>query len=215
MQRLHKFKTARKGCLMCILFFVLTLFSCGAGKDDQGTEYAPNMYHSIAYEPLTQITDEQAGAFVNSLNNGRGEFFNSNVNNPFRMNVRLPAPNTVARNAGGRLPYRGDNSTGEIAASDKLVNPFPDTPAILEEGKLKYDIYCKHCHGANGKGDGPVAEKVAGVANFQGTAYQNITEGRIFHDITFGYGLMQPHASQVSEDDRWKIAKYVKQLQKK
>ena len=30
--------------------------SCGAGGDNQGVEYAPNMYHSVAYEPYSQIT---------------------------------------------------------------------------------------------------------------------------------------------------------------
>jgi hypothetical protein len=35
---------------------VLLLAGCKAGGDYQGVEYAPNMYHSVAYEPLTQIT---------------------------------------------------------------------------------------------------------------------------------------------------------------
>ncbi|MBK8291183.1 MAG: hypothetical protein IPK96_09775 [Flammeovirgaceae bacterium] len=42
------------------------LAGCKAGGDNQGLEYAPNMYHSVAYEPLTQITDEDAGRWVNS-----------------------------------------------------------------------------------------------------------------------------------------------------
>ncbi len=54
-----------------------------------------------------------------------------------------------------------------------------------------------------------------GVANLQGDAYKNITEGHIFHVITYGKGLMGAHGSQVSEEDRWKIAMYVKELQKK
>jgi mono/diheme cytochrome c family protein len=42
-----------------------------------------------------------------------------------------------------------------------------------------------------------------------------ISEGHIFQVITNGAGLMQPHGSQVSPEDRWKIARYVKTLQKK
>ena len=35
--------------------------SCTAGVDDTGLEYAPQMYHSTPYEPLTQIQDDGAG----------------------------------------------------------------------------------------------------------------------------------------------------------
>jgi len=70
-----------------------------------------------------------------------------------------------------------------------------------------------HCHGAKGAGDGKVADKYPGVANLTGDAYKKITEGHIFHVITYGKGLMGSHGSQVNEEERWKIAKYVKQLQ--
>ena len=58
----------------------VALLGC-AGGDNPGLEYAPNMYHSVAYEPLSQVTNEQAGAWANSLDNGRGEYFNSNKYN--------------------------------------------------------------------------------------------------------------------------------------
>lgn len=190
------------------------LAGCKAGGDNQGREYAPNMYHSVAYEPLTQITDKDAGAWVNSLNNGRGEFYNSNEYNPFKMNMRLPAPNTVRRNAQGWLPYRGTNDTTGLRLANNLINPYEATPAILENGKAMYEINCKHCHGAKGAGDGKVADKYPGVANLTGDAIKGVTEGHIFHVITYGKGLMGSHGSQVSEEDRWKIAKYVKELQK-
>src|SRR5262245_34213045 len=72
------------------------LTSCGAGGDNQGLEYAPNMYHSVAYEPYTQITDQDAGRWVTSIEytDGHAEFYNSNNLNPNRMNMRMPAPNT-------------------------------------------------------------------------------------------------------------------------
>jgi mono/diheme cytochrome c family protein len=193
---------------------VVLLAGCKAGGDYQGLEYAPNMYHSVAYEPLSQITDEDYGVWVNSLDNGRGEYYNTNKFNPFGMNMRLPAPNTVRRNANGWLPYRGTNDTTGLRMADKLVNPYEESPALLEQGKLAYEINCQHCHGAKAVGDGKVADKYPGVANLTGDAYKNITEGHIFHVITYGKGLMGAHGSQVSEEERWKIARYVKQLQK-
>lgn len=195
----------------------LVLAGCKASGDYQGVEYAPNMYHSVAYEPLSQITDEEAGAWVNSLDARKGEFFNSNKYNAFRMNMREPAPNTVKRNPQGWLPYRRKAVPKDSIAlvTANMKNPLDSTAAVIADGKFLYDAYCKHCHGAKGEGDGKVADKYAGVANLKGDSYLNISEGHIFQVITNGAGLMQPHGSQVSPEDRWKIAKYVKTLQKK
>jgi len=190
------------------------LAGCKAGGDNPGKEFAPNMYHSVAYEPLSQITDKDAGAWVNSLDNGRGEYYNSNEYNPYKMNMRLPAPNTVRRNSKGWLPYRGTNDTTGLRLSNNLVNPLVESPAILDQGKALYESNCKHCHGVKGGGDGKVADKYPGVANLNSDAIKGVTEGHIFHVITYGKGLMGAHGSQVSEEDRWKISRYVKQLQK-
>lgn len=201
---------------LLVVAIVAVLVGCAAKGDHTGREYAPNMYHSVAYEPLSQITDQDAGRWVNSLDNGRGEYFNSNQYNPFRMNMREPVKNTVQRNAYGWLPYRQKAVPKDSVAivTANLKNPLDSTAASIASGKALFDVYCKHCHGATGLGDGKVSEKFAGVANLKGDAYLNITEGHIFHVITSGAGLMGAHGSQVSPDDRWKIAKYVKALQK-
>lgn len=188
--------------------------SCAAGVDDTGLEYAPQMYHSTPYEPLTQIQNEDAGSWLDSNDeDGHGEFYNSNPYNQFKMNMREPVANTVRR--GQLLPVRLGKDDLEIAAST-LVNPFPaDDESVVKQGKVLYDSYCKHCHGDKGNGDGLVAEAYAGVANLHGASYLEITEGHIFHVITYGKGLMGAHGSQVSPEDRWRIARYVKELQKK
>lgn len=199
------------------------LAGCKAGGDYQGVEYAPNMYHSVAYEPLTQITDPNAGWYFNALDARPGEFYNSNPYNPYRMNLRTPPKHVVRRTEQGWLPYRGTNDAEGLVAADKLVNPLKDTTAVvLEQGKVLFETYCKHCHGAKGMGDGKVASGVTidgvehsmypGVANLKSEAIKSVTEGHIFHVITYGKGLMGAHGSQVSEEDRWKIAKYVKEV---
>ena len=215
----------------------VVLTSCGASGDNQGTEYAPNMYHSVAYEPYTQIKDWDAGRWLTSIEypkggpeneEGHAEFYNSNYWNPNDMNMRLPAPNTVSRNKKGWLPYRFGKDS--LAAAARLVkNPLDSSAAMIANGKALYDTYCEHCHGAKGAGDGKVAAGVkvddpekgsiekgayAGVANLTGDALKNISEGHIFHVITHGKGLMWAHGSQISVEDRWKIAMYVKTLQK-
>jgi mono/diheme cytochrome c family protein len=206
--------------------FVVLLASCSAGGDDQGTEYAPNMYHSVAYEPYSQITDKDAGRWLTSIDypDGHAEFFNSNQYNPNHMNMRLPPANTVKRNAQGWLPYRLPNDSTGLRLADRLKNPLDSSAQVVAEGKVLYEMYCDHCHGPKGAGDGKVAQGVtvdgkeksayAGVPNYKSDALKNITEGHIFHVITYGKNLMWPHGSQVNPEDRWKIAKYVKTLQK-
>jgi len=191
---------------------LIVLAGCKAGGENQGLEYAPNMYHSVAYEPLTQITEEDAGSWLTSIeySDGHAEFYNSNKLNPHTMNMRVPPPNTVKRNTHGWLPYRIPKDS--LARANDLKNPLDSTAAIIAQGKVLYGMYCNHCHGPQGKGDGPVAEKYAGVANLTGDALRGISEGHIFHVITHGKGLMWAHGSQVSPEDRWKIAKYVKTL---
>lgn len=202
------------------------LASCAAGGDDQGTEYAPNMYHSVAYEPYSQITDKDAGRWLTSIDypDGHAEFYNSNQYNLHRMNMRLPAPNTVKRNAQGWLPYRLPNDSTGLRLANRLKNPLDSTAQVIADGKALYEMYCDHCHGPKGAGDGKVAQGVtvdgkeksayAGVPNYKSDALKNMTEGHIFHVITYGKNLMWPHGSQVSPEDRWKIARYVKTLQK-
>lgn len=205
---------------------VSLLASCAADGEYQGTEYAPNMYHSVAYEPYVQITDKDAGRWLTSIEypDGHAEHYNSNNYNPHRMNMREPAPNTVKRNAQGWLPYRLPNDSTGLRLSNRLRNPFDSSTQVLADGKALYEMYCDHCHGSKGEGNGKVATGVtvegkeksayAGVPNYKSDALRNITEGHIFHVITYGKNLMWPHGSQINPEDRWKIAKYVKTLQK-
>lgn len=188
------------------------IVSCTAGVDDTGLEYAPQMYHSTPYEQLSQITDEDSGNWLDSNDeDGHGEFYNSNPYNEFKMNMREPVANTVRR--GQPLPYRIAKDDLELAA--QTVSPLAaDDADVVKQGKVLYESYCQHCHGASGNADGLVATPFAGVANLNGAAYKEITEGHIFHVITMGKGLMGAHGSQVSPDDRWRIARYVKELQK-
>ncbi len=199
-----------------ILALVL-LGACTAGGDDPGLEYAPQMYHSVPYEPLTQIKDKEAGTWLSNREDGLGEFYNSNDNNEFSQNVRMPVPGTVRRTANGSLPYRLKQEDLLIAAD--VPNPLPDSPAILAEGKRLYEVYCDHCHGSKGQGsveetsDALVGKVFIGVPAYNSQLKKGLSQGHIFYTITHGFGRMGSHASQVSEEKRWQIAKYVKQLQ--
>lgn len=195
--------------LVSILGAGIAMFSCQASGNDPGLEFAPNMYHSVPYEPLSQIRNEEEGSWLSNREDEKGEFYNSNPNNPHGMTMREPVANTVPRNSEGFLPYRLDSAN--FAAAAELSNPVELDEEVLVEGRELFMQYCSTCHGAGGTGDGKAGAVLGGVANLTGGAYINLPEGHIFHVITHGKGRMRPHASQISIERRWKIVHYVKQ----
>jgi mono/diheme cytochrome c family protein len=196
-------------------------FSWIAEHDKPRVEYATNMYHSIAYEPLTQIIDEDAGSWASSDSKmdtlGYGEYYNSNplnatsANKFTPINSREPVKGTIKR---GFMPYHLGKDSLELAAAT-ISNPLVINDAVLADGKLLYSKFCQHCHGEGGAGDGPVNDALKGVANLTNDVSKGFTPGHIFHVITWGKGRMGAHASQLNQEERWKIVAYVKQnLQK-
>lgn len=188
------------------LIVLLTLMiSCKRDPNNPGTEYAPNMYLPVGYEPYKQ---EKA-----------------NPINPMGLTMRLPVEGTVARRNYKTTFGEGDSAKVDLMvynipadsieiAERVLKNPVPLTEKSLAEGKVLYERYCQHCHGASGAGDGKVAEMYKGVPNYTTDAYKNLNEGHIFHVITHGKARMWPHGSQINPEERWKIVHYVQKLQK-
>jgi mono/diheme cytochrome c family protein len=156
-----------------------------------GVEYMPDMYRSPSYE-------------TNSITTFRHDTVSTN---------RMPVAGTIAR---GYMPYTLTNdSTGYGLAGRTLHNPLPNTPEITEQGKVIYGKFCVHCHGAAGKGDGKVGLKLPGPPPAYDGPLKDLPEGKMFHTITYGKGLMGSHASQLSVEDRWKVIRYVQTLQGK
>ncbi|MCZ2487497.1 c-type cytochrome [Aquirufa antheringensis] len=184
------------------------LLSCGDDHNDTGTEFAPNMYNSVGYEPMTQLQGD------------------TNKINPYGMNMRLPVAGTVSRKK-----YTGADSIQQAFLAQELLaktvpndslsysaallkNPLAATPENIEAGKLQYERFCQHCHGEGGKGDGLVAKQYKGVPVYSSDALKDVNDGHIYHVITHGKGRMWPHGSQISSENRWKIVLYVHELQK-
>ncbi len=198
--------------IVIVLTYCIFLVACGAKGDKTGYEYAPQMYNSVPYEGLSQITDEQAGQLISNREDGKGEFFNSNPHNPNRMNMRLPPDYTVSRNKYGLLPNNIPKDSLELAAK-QLKNPLPDNETVLAEGEVLYGRFCTHCHGDTGGGDGLVGQVYLGITPYNSVAVKDKAEGHIYHVITHGKGRMLSHASQLDPMERWKIVRYVQTLQ--
>ncbi len=196
---------------LTVVLVALILVGCTASGDNQGLEYAPQMYHSTPYEPLSQIKDTEAGrAITSSELEEHAEFYNSNPYNDFGMTMREPVANTVKR--GDYLPNHIDPLDYETAEAT-LVNPLDSSSVVIGEGKILYERFCDHCHGASGSGDGSVGQVFKGVTSYTSASVVDKKEGHIFHVITHGKGRMGAHASQISVEDRWKIVRYVQTLQ--
>ena len=102
----------------------------------------------------------------------------------------------------------------DYASADLLLkNPLDSTKAVIAEGKVLYTRFCRHCHGTKGMGDGKVGKVYKGVTAYTSASVLNKGTGHIYQVITHGKGRMGAHASQISPEDRWKIAMYVKVLQ--
>jgi mono/diheme cytochrome c family protein len=167
--------------------------------NDPGYEYnlSGDMYHSFPYDPMTQYEG------------------NSNPYNPDSMNMRLPVEGTVARGkASFYYPYPNSPEGYEMAKN--LKNPIPSTPASIAEGHRLYSIYCWHCHGKTGDGDGPImaAGKVGPPTwkSYNSDYIRNIPVGQMFHTITFGKNAMGPHGLLLTPEERWNIINFIKDL---
>jgi mono/diheme cytochrome c family protein len=197
-----------KNILSATSLAVIALMSSCDNHNDTGLEFAPNMYYSAGYEPMSQLEGEK-----------------NNIN-PLGMNMRAPVSGTVSRRNYQTKFGMGDSATTDLMvynlpkdsieiAERTLKNPIPETEASLEEGQILYERFCQHCHGENGKGDGLVGKMYKGVPVYSSDALKTMNDGHIFHVITYGKNRMWAHGSQISPADRWKIVQYVHQLQTK
>lgn len=195
-----------------VFILAIVLVGCTAGPDRTGVEYAPQMYHSTPYEPLSQIDDTAAGTWLSSSSESdHGEFYNSNPYNPYGMTMREPVSGTVKR---GQFIYATIAADDYETAATLLINPTDSSSVVLNQGKALYQQFCQHCHGEKGMGDGKVGKVYKGVTSYTSASVVDKPGGHIYHVITNGKGRMGAHGSQISELDRWKIVRYVQVLQK-
>jgi len=171
------------------------LTGCDRAPENPGVEYASQMYHSIPLEPYSQT--------------GYNEFFAKD-----KKNAREPVAGTIARD---KMEYYFpfENTTEDYDRAYTLKSPIEATQANMDEGKRLYAVYCSHCHGKEGKGDGAVPAKPSypGVPPaYTSDRVKNLGEGQIFFSIFHGKLTMGAHGSQIAPNDIWKIVLYVRKM---
>lgn len=168
---------------------VAAVFTSCFDKSAPNYQYFPNMQHSVAYE-----TYAESDAFANGKEG------------------QIPAKGSVKR---GFTPYEFENSNeGYLLAKANLKSPLDTASVNLPAGEQLYTIYCAVCHGDKGDGKGNLVkrEKFLGVPSYKD---RDITEGSVFHVITYGLNAMGSHANQLTQEERWQVTHYVMDLRNK
>jgi mono/diheme cytochrome c family protein len=201
--------------LILLLAFIV---SCQQpGKNKTGSEYMPDMAHSVAYEANTY------GYY--SLNRWGTEEDYYKFASP-----RLPVKGTIPRGAvalgsgaaystNGSVPYYYADTEEERARATKEIikNPLPITEKGLAQGKLLYNINCGICHGDKGDGAGFLVRDdgkyPAQPANLLSDDFINASNGRFYHAIMYGKNVMGNYADKLSYTERWNVIHYIRSLQ--
>jgi mono/diheme cytochrome c family protein len=192
MLAMNKYKILGTAVVAVVASVVTT--SCN-DKENTGWEYAPNMYEHIAYDP-----DQKNEQFKDG------------------KTAQVPPANTTPI---GFTRFDFPNGKeGYEAASTGIVNPLAADAKTLEEGKKLYITFCSPCHGATGAGDGEVVKhgfppppNYATGQSSRGGTMKELSDGKIYHTITYGVGAMGSYASQLAPQERWKVVMYVHHLQ--
>jgi mono/diheme cytochrome c family protein len=98
----------------------------------------------------------------------------------------------------------------------KLKNPVASSKESVEAGKALFQKNCRFCHGADAKGDGPMAPKDTHPPNLTDDKWdRGSTDGEIFLVIANGAGPkfdMKGNKSKMSDTDMWNIVNYLRSI---
>ncbi len=121
----------------------------------------------------------------------------------------------VSASASNKLVQKSADPWKAPAWVDTIKNPYRAAPLSASKGEELYNIYCWSCHGETGYGDG-AAGGALGVkpANFHDSKVKNQTDGALLWKMTTGRGNMPPFKEVLSEEQRWQLVSYLRELTK-
>ena len=105
--------------------------------------------------------------------------------------------------------------TDYARSGEELKNPLEATKENIAEGQKFYEIYCAICHGKDLDGNGRIVslEKFPPPPSFFNDYMRNLPDGKKFFSIHYGKGLMGSYASQLTQEERWKVILYIDKMQ--
>jgi mono/diheme cytochrome c family protein len=129
-------------------------------------------------------------------------------------------PGGVVASAGQAKPAAAAKPALTSAQAKALKNPVAADAASIEAGRATFAKYCRACHGAEGKGDGPAAAAMKDVkpANLADAKWDHgSTDGEIFNTIHAGIGpkfAMAAFQGRIPDTQIWNVVNYTKTLSK-
>jgi mono/diheme cytochrome c family protein len=101
----------------------------------------------------------------------------------------------------------------------KMKNPVASSPDSIAAGQAAFTKNCRFCHGADAKGNGPMAPKDTHPSDLTDAKWdRGSTDGEIFMVIRDGAGPkfeMKGYKSKMTEPEIWNIVNYLRSIQAK
>lgn len=223
---------------------LLGTYSCQqAGGEQTGSEFIPDMAHSVAYEAnvLTNYSlnswDEESIKSRRELSQPRhpvsgtiprgytgaashsGIFASANDAVVYTAEA-MKSKGGIAYTPNGHVPYYyPDTEDGRnLATSQIKYNPFPISKDGIARGQELYVIYCGICHGDKADGNGYLVRDNGGKypaqpANLVDSLFTASSNGRFYHAIMYGKNAMGGYADKLSFEERWQVIHYIRSLQ--
>jgi mono/diheme cytochrome c family protein len=103
------------------------------------------------------------------------------------------------------------------AGASHEPNPIEASPQVVEKGKNLFQSKCEHCHGKEGKGNGPDADRDTPPGDLSdGSRASRNPDGVMFYKVWNGRKSpkMPAFKTELSKDDVWTVVDYAKTLRK-
>ena len=101
-------------------------------------------------------------------------------------------------------------------SASKIENPLAGNDTDIKAGKKIYNQFCAVCHGNKGKGDGMAGMSLnPRPSNFYSDAVKTESDGALFWKISEGRAPMASYKSVLTEEQRWKVISYIREISKK
>ena len=96
--------------------------------------------------------------------------------------------------------------------NSKMVNPVKSDATSIAAGKALYNIHCKSCHGAKGKGDGSKAAQLdTECGDFTAASFHSQSDGALYYKTSEGRKDMPSFKKKIPDaDDMWAVVNYMR-----
>lgn len=132
----------------------------------------------------------------------------------FYADGRSVRPQVIGTVARGQEDEGSYFRTGMVNGAEGEGLPMALTPELIARGQERYNVYCTACHSRTGNGRGMIVMRgYFPAGNLHTERLRQAPLGHFFNVISNGYGAMPDYSAQVTTQDRWAIAAYIRALQ--